>query len=86
MSTVTFYVFKEHTLGYVEGNTDKEILRLWILAVDYMKGGEPLLLGNEVLAARKDLRLATLADFSLFRVNSKGYQENPRYVFNRETR
>lgn len=86
MDKTTFFVFKKHTLGYVEGDTDKEVLRLWILAVDYMKGGEPLLLGNEVLAARKDLRFATLADFSLFRVSCKGYQENPRYVFNRETR
>ena len=86
MDKTTIFVFKEHTLGYVEGDTDKEVLRFWILAVDYMKGGEPSLLGNEVLAARKDLRLATLADFSLFRVRSKGYQENPRYVFNRETR
>lgn len=84
MNKVTFYVFKEHTFGYVEGDTNKEFLRLWILAVDYMKGGEPLLLGNEVLAARKDLRLATIADFPLFRVSSKGYEENPRYIFEKQ--
>lgn len=84
MDKTTFFVFKEHTLGYVEGDTDKEVLRLWILAVDYMKGGEPSLLGNVTLAARKDLRLATLADFSLFGVSGKGYEENPRYIFEKQ--
>lgn len=81
MNKVTFYVFKEHTFGYVEGDTNKKILRLWILAVDYMKGGEPSLLGNVTLAAKEDLRLATLDDFTRFRVSSEGYEENPRYFF-----
>lgn len=84
MNKVTFYVFKEHTLGYVEEDTNKKFLRLWILAVDYMKGGEPSLLGEEVLVAKQNLRLATLDDFTRFRVSSKGYEENPRYIFEKQ--
>lgn len=40
----TFFVFKDHTFGYVEGGVDKRFMTLWIMAVDYMKGGDPLLL------------------------------------------
>ena len=84
MEMTTIFVYKDHTFGYVEGSTDKEFLTLWIIAVDYMKGGDPLLLNNCILAAKKDLRLASLADFGRFKVSSKGYEDNPRYVFKRE--
>ena len=82
----TFFVFKEHTFGYVEGSVDKKFMTLWILAVDYMKGGDPQLLNNCVLVDKKDLRLATLGDFEWFSVSSKGYEDNPRYEFIRERR
>lgn len=77
----TFFVFKKHTFGYAEGDVDKRFLRLWIMAVDYMNGGDPQLLNNCILVDNKDLRLATLNDFAHFKVSSKGYEENPRYVF-----
>lgn len=70
---------KDHTFGYVEGGVDKRFMTLWIMAVDYMKGGDPLL-------DKKDLRLATLGDFERFSVSSKGYEDNPRYGFIRERR
>lgn len=76
----TFVVYRENTFGYIRGDMDKAFLRLWVMAVDYMRGGEPLDINGVKLVNKSDIRVATLSDFNHFRISSKGYIDNPMYV------
>ena len=76
----TFAVYRENTFGYIRGDMDKAFLRLWVIAVDYMRGGEPLDINGVKLVNKSDIRVATLSDFNYFRISSKGYIDNPMYV------
>ena len=84
MERVTIFVVNGNMFGYVEGDTGKPVMTLWVLAVDYMKGGDPMLLHQPIPVSKKDARVANLSDFDNFRVSTGGFLENPRYVFDRE--
>lgn len=79
----TFVVCRENTFGYIRDDIDKAFLRLWVMAVDYLCGGEPLDINGVRLVNKSDIRVATLSDFEHFRISSKGYIDNPMYVIDK---
>lgn len=80
METITtFIILKEGTFGYTRDFLDKPFLRMNIMAVDVLKGGDPLLLDKQVLCSPGDCRIATVEDFERFRVSVKDYANNPQY-------
>ena len=81
MGKTTFFVLNENTFGYTFDSPDEHFVRLNVMAVDYMRGGDPLLLYNQILAPLACRRLATVQDFSHFRVSVDGYLNDDQYVF-----
>ena len=78
----TIIVYNENTFGYTEEelNPAKAFCKMWILSVQSIKGGEPLLLGNCILANTEKVRLATKQDFEDYKISIKGYLR-PEYTF-----
>lgn len=80
MKTITtFLVHLEGTFGYTRDPLNKRNIRLNVMAVDTLKGGDPLLLDKQILCAPDDCRVASRRDFNNFRVSVKGYAGNPEY-------
>lgn len=63
-----YVVVKENTLGYTFDPDDKKFQRVNVLAVQYLKGGNPFLLNQQILARHEELRPATDRDFEEFRI------------------
>lgn len=60
-----YIVEKESLLGYVTGEPNAaNLVRMVVMAVDVPKGGDPILINREYLAA--DYREATKEDFEHF--------------------
>ena len=59
-----YIVDKENALGYVVGGRLGSFVRMVVVAVDYMRGGDPLLIGRSTLAS--DYREATEEDARRF--------------------
>lgn len=81
MGKTTFFVLSENTFGYTFDSADKDFVRLNVMAVDYMRGGDPLLLHNQVIAHANNRRLASIEDFKHFRISVDGYLSDENYVF-----
>lgn len=79
----TFVVYKENTFGFIRGDIKKTVLRLWVMAVDYICGGDPFDIDRVKSVKNTDIRVANLSDFNHFCISSKGYVDNPCYVFDR---
>ena len=64
-----YIVVEENTLGYTIGNAEfGKTVRFIVMAVDYMKGGEPTMLEKESVAVAGTYRLATKDDEERFMV------------------
>jgi len=61
-----YIVADENKLGYTIGKPSKKIARMVVMAVDYIKGGDPTLIDRETLAI--NFREATLEDEQKFKV------------------
>lgn len=85
MSRTYIMVHKDRALVYsdTDPHGGRRIIFVTVLAVDVIRGGDPLLLSRVVPARTDDLRSATIADFGRFRVSPRGYLESDRYVFDK---
>jgi len=82
----TMIVIDENTFGYTEKDTTTGAFFIRVMAVDYLRGGDPLKIHHEAYAYGNNWRVATTADFEHFKVVVKGYAENPDCVFIRQPR
>lgn len=81
MEKTTFIVLNENTFGYTFDSPYKKFVRLNVMAVDSLCGGDPLLLYSQILACSDNRRVATVRDFSHYRVSVDGYLDDDQYVF-----
>lgn len=79
----TMVVIDENTFGYTEKDTTTGAFFIRVMAVDYLRGGDPLKIHHEAYAYGNNWRVATTADFEHFKVVVKGFAEDPRYIFKR---
>lgn len=61
-----YIVNNENTLGLMVGEPKNGFVRMNVMAVDYMKGGEPLLINHQILAF--DWREANKTDEETFKI------------------
>lgn len=80
---IRFIVFNEHTFGYTHFDIRSVYYPIKVMAVDYMKGGDPQLLDKRIIVLRDKSRLARLSDFEHFKVSPNGYIDNEDYIFDR---
>lgn len=81
MEKTTFVVVDENTFGYTTDRTDKSFFKVNVMAVNHLRGGEPLLLNHQILAYRERSREATRKDFEDYKISIKGYEDDEQYVF-----
>lgn len=67
-STSKHVVYKEHTFGYILSMSEKGSGTMVVMAVDYMAGGDPLLIDRTISVRKQDLRPAEEKDYEHFRV------------------
>ena len=79
----TFVVFDGHTFGFTTDSLEKPFIRLSVLGVQSLKGGDPQHLDKTVVATTANVRLATDQDFDDFRVSRKGYKDSDQYHWNK---
>ena len=84
MNKTTFIVLDENTFGYTDGDISKPFCKLVVLAIQHIKGGEPTLLNNIILAPKGRFRIANRQDFDDYKVSISGFDKNPDYVFSRQ--
>lgn len=67
---LNYIVANENKLGYIIGtpSEDSTGARIAVIAVDYLAGGDPLLIGRSTFALKKDIRPATQEDGQRFNV------------------
>lgn len=67
---LNYIIANENKLGYTIGTSAQNStgVRIAILAVDCLAGGDPTLIGNTTFALKKDIRPATKEDGQRFRV------------------
>ena len=82
-SKTTFIVLDENTFGYTDGDISEPFCKLVVLAIQHIKGGEPTLLNNIILAPKGRFRIANRQDFDDYKVSISGFDKNPDYVFYR---
>lgn len=65
-----YVIANENKLGYIIGTTSEDSAgaRIAVIAVDYLAGGDPLLIGRSTFALKKDIRPATQEDGQRFNV------------------
>lgn len=68
---ITYVVIKhldtrENTLGYTRDPLDKPNIRVNVMAVHAIDGGDPLLLDKQILVRPKDVRPALPKDFESY--------------------
>ena len=65
-----YIIANENKLGYIIGaSTENSVgVSLAVLAVDYLAGGDPNLIGRTTFALKKDTRPATKEDGQRFRI------------------
>lgn len=68
MENYKFIVANENKLGYVIGKPSENNtgVRFVVTAVDYVAGGDPLLIGRTTYALKKDIRPANEQDKQRF--------------------
>ena len=66
-----YIVANENKLGYIIGTPSESGVgvRVMVIAVDVLAGGDPLLINRSTFALRKDTRLATSEDGERFCVS-----------------
>ncbi len=63
-----YVVYKGHTFGYLLSMSGGGSGTMVVMAVDYMAGGDPLLIDRTTSVLEKDLRPAEDGDYERFRV------------------
>jgi len=79
----TMVVIDENTFGFTEKDTTTGAFFIRVMAVDYLRGGDPGKLHHEAYAYGSNWRVATTADFEHFKVVVKGFAEDPKCIFKR---
>ena len=77
-------VHKERTFGYCHSlpSPIRNVIRLSVLAVQVLKGGDPFHLNHDIIVDGKNLRLATRKDFDEFKISVKGF-DTDAYVWDK---
>ncbi len=68
MNVSKHVVYKDHTFGYILSMTARGAGTMVVMAVDYMAGGDPLLIDKTLAVLEQDLRSAEEKDYEHFRV------------------
>lgn len=66
--TAKYVVYKDHTFGYLLSMSASGAGTMAVMAVDYMSGGDPLVIDKTISVLEKDLRQAGEEDYERFRV------------------
>lgn len=84
MNETTFVVFDGHTFGYTEDAiATKPFIRIFIMRSLAERGGDPMMMDHTAIATAANVRLATDQDFDDFLISREGYEDNPRYIWDK---